>query len=81
MKQLLSFLVFLCAISSVAQSGADEIVRKAIESKSKNDPREKFSTFRFNAYNKLVITANPDSIAGRIDSIFIAKRTPRPIFV
>ncbi|MFD1601216.1 DUF5686 family protein [Flavobacterium artemisiae] len=44
------------------------IIRKAIASKSLNDPQKKLKTFEYKTYNKLIVTANPDSINGRIDS-------------
>ena len=50
-----------------------EIIRKTIGNKSANDPEKKLSSFEFKAYNKLIITANPDSINGRIDSVFVER--------
>ncbi len=49
------------------------IIRKTIAAKDGNNPQKKLSSFEFKTYNKLVVTANPDSINGRIDSIFIGK--------
>jgi Family of unknown function (DUF5686)/CarboxypepD_reg-like domain len=49
------------------------IIRKVIQRKSQNDPQKKLKSFEFKAYNKLLITANPDSIDGRIDSVFVKK--------
>jgi hypothetical protein len=50
-----------------------EIIKNVIARKSQNDPQKKLETFEFNAYNKLVITANPDSIKGSLDSVFVKK--------
>ena len=50
-----------------------EIIRKVISRKPQNDPQKKLQSFEFKAYNRLVITANPDSIDGNIDSIFVKK--------
>lgn len=44
------------------------IIRKVIANRDKNDPQKKLSSFEFKSYNKLIVTANPDSIDGRIDS-------------
>jgi len=44
------------------------IIRKVIANKSKNNPQKKLSSFEYKSYNKLIVTANPDSIDGRIDS-------------
>ncbi len=58
-------------ISSDTQGLA--IIQKTIRNKVLNDPQKKLRSFEFKSYNKLLITANPDSIDGRIDSIFIKK--------
>ncbi|MFZ0597796.1 MAG: DUF5686 family protein [Flavobacterium sp.] len=44
------------------------IIRKVIANKNKNNPQKKLSSFEYKSYNKLIVTANPDSIDGRIDS-------------
>jgi len=44
------------------------IIRKVIANKSLNDPQKKLNNFEYKTYNKLIVTANPDSIDGRIDS-------------
>ncbi|MEN2415802.1 DUF5686 family protein [Flavobacterium mesophilum] len=44
------------------------IIKKVIAEKNKNNPQKKLSSFEFKTYNKLIVTANPDSIDGRIDS-------------
>ena len=49
------------------------IIKKVIENKNKNNPQLKLKTFKFKSYNKLVVSANPDSIKGTIDSIFVEK--------
>lgn len=49
------------------------IIKKVIENKNNNNPQKKLSSFEFKSYNKLIVTANPDSIDGRIDSVFVKK--------
>lgn len=49
---------------------ANLIIKKAFENRKKNNPFEKLNSFQFDSYNKLIVTASPDSIAGKIDSIF-----------
>jgi len=44
------------------------IIRKVIANKDKNNPQKKLNSFQYKSYNKLIVTANPDSIDGRIDS-------------
>ena len=63
-------------LNEVAVSGENPgltIIRKVIQNKDFNTPQKKLKNFEFKAYNKLIITANPDSIDGRIDSIFVQK--------
>ncbi|CAI2765648.1 DUF5686 and carboxypeptidase regulatory-like domain-containing protein [Flavobacterium collinsii] len=44
------------------------IIKKVIANKNKNNPQKKLNSFEYKSYNKLIVTANPDSIDGRIDS-------------
>jgi hypothetical protein len=37
-----------------------EIIKKTIERKSLNNPQKKLESFEFKAYNRLIISANPD---------------------
>lgn len=60
-------------ISVRPDARALNIIRRVIRDKNRNNPQQKLSGFEFKAYNKLVITANPDSIDGRIDSVFSGK--------
>jgi len=55
------------------ENPANGIIRMAISQKSKNDPQRKLRSFQFKSYNKLIVTANPDSINGAVDSVFIKK--------
>jgi hypothetical protein len=47
------------------------IIKKAIQNKDQNNPQKKLKSFEFKSYNKLIVTANPDSIHGNIDSVFV----------
>ncbi|WP_026728364.1 DUF5686 family protein [Flavobacterium denitrificans] len=44
------------------------IIKKVIANKNKNNPQKRLSSFEYKTYNKLIVTANPDSIDGRIDT-------------
>lgn len=44
------------------------IIKKVIANKNKNNPQKKLNSFEYKTYNKLIVTANPDSIDGRIDT-------------
>ncbi len=61
------------------QNVAIQIIKKTIENKTYNNPEEKLKNFQFKTYNKLIVTANPDSISGKIDTVFIKKRYGKQI--
>lgn len=56
------------------ENPALQIIRNTIASKSKNNIEKSLNSFKFNTYNKILVTANPDSINGKLDSIFIIKK-------
>ncbi|MFD0861089.1 DUF5686 family protein [Sungkyunkwania multivorans] len=55
------------------ENPALQIIRNTIKNRRQNDIERALESFRFKAYNKLVVSANPDSIQGDIDSIFVKK--------
>lgn len=57
------------------------IIKNVIANKPINDPQQKLKTFEFKAYNKLLVTANPDSIEGKIDTIFRKKTRRQKAFM
>ncbi len=56
------------------ENPALKIIRKTIENKSKNNIEKALNSFKFNAYNKVLITANPDSINGKLDSVYTVQK-------
>lgn len=56
---------------------AIDILKNVIHKKPDNNPEKKLKSFQFKAYNKLVITANPDSISGKLDSVFIDRKNKK----
>jgi hypothetical protein len=50
---------------------ANAIIDRVIREKQNNNPQKKLRSFQFKSYNKLVVTANPDSIFGKIDTVFV----------
>ncbi|HEX9981368.1 MAG TPA: DUF5686 family protein [Flavobacterium sp.] len=56
------------------ENPAVEIISNAIRRKNVNNPQKKLQSFEFLAYNRLLLTANPDSIEGRIDTINVGKK-------
>ncbi|MEY2867817.1 MAG: hypothetical protein RIR01_217, partial [Bacteroidota bacterium] len=61
------------------QNAANTIIKKTIALKDTNNPEKKLANFAFKTYNKLIVSANPDSISGKIDSI-IVKKTKEGIY-
>jgi hypothetical protein len=51
------------------ENPALSILRKVIAHKNQNNPQKRLNSFEYKTYNKLIVTANPDSIDGRIDSV------------
>ncbi|WP_294819895.1 DUF5686 family protein [uncultured Flavobacterium sp.] len=60
-----------------AVNPAREIIARAIRRKPINDPQQKLESFKYKTYDRLIVTANPDSISGKIDSVFTYGRTGR----
>ena len=50
---------------------ANAIIAKVIQEKATNNPQKKLKNFQFKSYNKLLVSANPDSISGKIDTVFV----------
>jgi hypothetical protein len=61
----------------ISNNPALAIINKVIENKKKQS-QIKAKTFEFKSYNKLIVSANPDSIKGAIDSVFIENPLVRP---
>jgi hypothetical protein len=61
------------------ENAALQMIRKAIAAKADNNPQQRNNSFSFKSYNKLLITANPDSINGTIDSVFVDKTYGREL--
>ncbi len=53
------------------ENPANAIIAKVIQSKNANNPQKKLKTFQYKTYNKLLVSANPDSISGKIDTVFV----------
>ena len=53
-----------------AQSNpANAIMEKAIAARKANDPQNAVGTFSLDSYTRLIVTANPDSVPARIDTV------------
>ena len=60
-------------VITATENPALQIIRNTIANKPKNDIEKSLNSFQFNTYNKILVTANPDSINGKLDSIYILK--------
>lgn len=58
---------------TATENPALQIIRNTIKNKSKNNIEKALTSFKFNAYNKILVTANPDSINGKLDSVYIVR--------
>jgi hypothetical protein len=56
---------------------AKEIMGRAIRRKPVNDPQQKLESFKYKTYDRLLVTANPDSISGKLDSVFAYEKAGR----
>ncbi|MFA9188999.1 DUF5686 family protein [Flavobacterium sp. FBOR7N2.3] len=61
------------------ENAALAIIKKTIALKDNNNPQKRLKSFEFKTYNKLIVSANPDSISGQIDSI-IVRRTKKGVY-
>lgn len=59
------------------ENPANGIIRRAIRRKDFNDPQRKLNSYRHKSYNKLIISAHPDSINGKLDSIYVYEKAGR----
>ena len=53
-----------------ATNPANELMGRAIRRKLLTDPQRKLESFKYKTYDRLVVTANPDSISGKLVSVF-----------
>lgn len=53
-----------------SENQVNEIIKKVIENKPKNQPEKALNTFEYKNYEHLLVTANPDSISNKIDTLY-----------
>ena len=63
--------------SSTTNFDALALVKSAFNKIPQNDPQQKLSSFQFKRYTRLLVTANPDSILGKIDSVFVKRNNAK----
>lgn len=52
-----------------SEGQVNAIIKKVIESKDKNQPERALKSFQYKNYEHLLVSANPDSISSKIDTI------------
>jgi len=57
----------------------NNIVKKVIENRKNNDPVKALSSFQYKNYEYLQVTANPDSISSKIDTIYKKRFLRKPL--
>jgi hypothetical protein len=55
-----------------AGNKAEQLIKKAISLKRKNNPKEKFNTYQYNTYNKFVIDNEQDALQLKTDTSNVA---------
>ncbi|UGS23450.1 DUF5686 family protein [Flavobacterium channae] len=61
------------------ENKVNNIIKKVIENKKTNDPEKGLSSFQYKNYEYLQVTANPDSITSKIDSIYKKRFLRKPL--
>ena len=68
MKLFFRFLfLFLCTITWAQHQGAQEaelLMAKVLISKKKNDPTHKLNSYRYDAYENLKVSGDPEALTG-----------------
>lgn len=64
-------------IVTTKENPALRIIRNAIANKDRNYIKKALNSYKYTSYNKFLLTANPDSITGNVDSIFVLKQGKR----
>lgn len=60
-----------------APSPARDLIGKTIRRKPINNPQLKLDSYRYKTYDRLVVTANPDSVRSKIDTVFAYEKAGR----
>lgn len=60
-----------------AGNTANDIIGRAIRRKVINDPQRKLESYSYKTYDRLIVTADPDSINGKLDSVYAYEKAGR----
>ena len=61
------------------ENSVNNIIKKVIENRKTNDPEKGLSSFQYKNYEYLQVTANPDSITSKIDTIYKKRFLRKPL--
>ena len=61
------------------ENGVNSIIKKVIENRKSNDPEKALSSFQYKNYEYVQVTANPDSISSKIDTIYKKRLFRKPL--
>jgi hypothetical protein len=61
------------------ENGVNNIIKKVIENRKLNDPEKGLSSFQYKNYEYLQVTANPDSISSKVDTIYKKRFLRKPL--
>ncbi len=53
-----------------SENNVNNIIKKIVENKSRNQLEKAFKTYEYKNYENLLVTANPDSISSKIDTVY-----------
>jgi hypothetical protein len=53
----------------LSEDKSNAIIRKLVENRQKNQPEKAFKSFQYKNYESVLVSANPDSISSKIDTI------------
>ena len=56
---------------------ANDIIGRAIRRKVINDPQRRLDSYSYKTYDRLIVTADPDSINGKLDSVYAYEKAGR----
>ena len=61
------------------ENNVNNIIKKVIENRKLNDPEKGLSSFQYKNYEYLQVTANPDSISSKIDTVYKKRFLRKPL--
>ena len=73
-KKFFSIRLKAIHLFSYDYNNVSKILKNIFKNRNQNNPQKTLKSFEFKTYNKLIITATPDSVVKKIDSVFVTKQ-------